>query len=54
MSENCLSYVEHRVVIHTEYNEKWGQSVKTALDGILLYNFLQQVSAHLKVHLQAI
>lgn len=53
VSANCLLYMEHRVVIHTEYTEKWGQSVKTALDGILLYNFLQHVSAHLKTHLQA-
>ena len=46
--------MEHHVVVHTEYSEKWGQSVKTALDGILLYNLLQHVSAPLRTHLQAI
>jgi hypothetical protein len=54
VSENCLLCMEHRVVIHTEYSEKWGLSVETALDGILLYNLLQHVSTRSKTHLQAI
>ena len=54
MSENCLLYMEHRVVIHTEYTEKWEQSVTTALDGILFYNLLQHVPTPTKTHLHAI
>lgn len=54
VSENCLLYMEHHVVIHTEYTEKRGQSVTTVLDGILLYSLLQHVSTPLKTHLQAI
>jgi len=54
VSENCLLYMEHRVVIHTEYTEKWEQSVTTALDGILFYNLLQHVPTPTKTHLHAI
>jgi len=40
VSENCLSYMEHRVVIHTEYTEKWGAISQNCVGWYFALQFL--------------